>query len=284
MRTLLFPAALAVTLALPAQQTTVKPFQPSPAGSVSQDLGICNVKVEFSSPGVKGRTIWGGLVPYGEVWRAGANNATVITFSDAVKIAGKDLPAGSYAFFAIPGPKTWTLILSRNAKQWGAYSHKTEEEALRWEATPTALAVPQEYLRYGIEVAGPDTLKVELAWEKLGVAFDATFDTMGVYWAYLEKTLAGAGPQEFAPFLRGAQYCLGSGMHLDKGMEWIDRSLKAKETYANTEVKAKLLRKAGRTAEALPLLARAQELAVAAKAPKEYLDGLEKTKAEWSAK
>jgi hypothetical protein len=284
MRPALLSAAFAVTLVLPAQQTIVKPFQPSPAASVSQDLGICNVKIEYSSPGVKGRTIWGGLVPYDEVWRAGANNATVITFSDAVKIAGKDLPAGSYAFFAIPGPKAWTLILSKNAKQWGAYSHKTEEEALRWEATPTSLAAPQEYLSYGIHVAGPDTLKVDLAWEKLTVSFDATFDTVGVYWAYLEKTLAGAGPQEFAPFLRGAQYCLGTGLHLDKAMEWIDKSLKAKETYANLEVKAKLLRKAGRTAEALPLLAKAHDLAVASKAPKEYLDGLEKTKAEWSAK
>jgi hypothetical protein len=278
MRAVILSAAL--TAVLGAQQPLVRPFQPSPAASVSQDLGICNVKIDYSRPGVKGRKIWGGLVPYGEVWRAGANAATVITFSHPVKIAGKDLAAGSYAFFAIPGEKAWTLILSGNAKQWGAEDYKPSEDVLRFQATPEALPGSQEWLAYDVQVKAPDAVRVELSWEKLKVGFDVALDAPAVYWAYLEKTLGGQG----APFASGARYCLNSGTHLDKGLEWADLSIKVKETYANLEVKAKLLQKLGRTGEALPLLGRAIELAKAAGTPEDYVAGLEKTRAQWSGK
>ncbi|BDU73786.1 DUF2911 domain-containing protein [Mesoterricola silvestris] len=284
MRSVILSAAFAAALSLPAQQTMVKPYQPSPGASVTQTLGISTVKIDYSRPGVKGRKIWGGLVPFGEVWRAGANNATVITFSDPVKIAGKDLAAGSYAFFAIPGPKAWTLIFNRNAKQWGAYDHKASEDALRLEVVPATLAVPEEYLNFSIHLASLDSLRVELAWEKVSVGFDVTLDTPGLYWAYLEKTLAGARADEHIPFLQGARYCLTNNVHLDKGREWIDRSLKAKEVYSNLDTKARYLAKDGKKAEALATLQKAMDLAAAAKAPQEYLDGLAKTRAEWAAR
>lgn len=284
MRTVILSAALAAALSLPAQQTMVKPYQPSPGASVTQTVGNSTVKIDYSRPGVKGRKIWGGLVPFGEVWRTGANNATVITFSDPVKIAGKDLPAGSYAFFAIPGPQAWTLIFNKNVKQWGAYDYKATEDALRVEAAPAPLAVPEEYLQFAIHMKSLEALRVELAWEKLSVGFDVTLDTPGLYWAYLEKTLAGAKPEEHVPFLQGARYCLNNDVHLDKGMEWIDRSLKAKEVYSNLDTKARYLHKAGKKAEALSTLQKAIDLATAAKTPQEYLDGLARTKAEWSAK
>lgn len=284
MRTAILSAALAAGLGLAAQSTMVKPFQPSPSASVSQDLGICNVKIDYSRPGVKGRAIWDGLVPYGKVWRTGANGATVITFSHPVKVAGKDLPAGSYAFFAIPGPKAWTLILNGNPRQWGAEEYKPAEDVLRFEATPEARSTPEEYLQYTIHVKSPEALRVELAWEKLAVGFDVALDTPGIYWAYLEKTLAGAKAGEAAPFTAGARYCLNAGVHLDQGLAWADQSLKAKETFQGFEVKARLLQKLGRTAEALPLLDRAAALAEAAKVPQAYLDGLKKAKADWAGK
>jgi len=278
-RASLLATTLTATLALPAQQTVVKQFQPSPSASVAQDLGSCNVKIEYSRPGVKGRKIWDGLVPYGQVWRTGANSATLITFSDPVKIAGKDLAAGTYAFFAIPGPKDWTLIFSKNTKQWGSYAYSTAEDALRVEATPTVLPANQEYLLYTIQVESPERLRVELDWEKLGVGFDVAMDTPGLYWAYLQKTLAGVRPEEATPFAQGARYCLTSGTHLDQGMAWIDQSIKAKETASNLEIKAKLLQKTGHTQDALPFLQKAMALGAAAKAPQDYLDGLAKLKA-----
>lgn len=278
MRAAILSAILALTLG--AQPAMLKPFAPSPSASVSQDLGVCNVKIEYSRPGVKGRKIWGGLVPYGQVWRAGANTATVITFSHAVKVGGKELPAGSYAFFAIPTEKAWTLILSRNPKQWGAEEYKQEEDAVRFEATPVVLPASREWLAYDIQLKGTEGFRVELAWEKLAVGFDVAVDAPGLYWDYLEKTLGG----QATPFAQGARYCLNSGTHLEKGLEWADLSMKLKETYANHEIKAKLLQKLGRTPEAVPQLRKAIELAKAGSLPKEYVDGLEKTLAEWTGK
>ena len=142
MRSLLLPALLTLPFAasLAAQDkpapVRLTPLRVSPACSVSQELGISKIEVTFARPAVKGRKIWGDVVPYGKVWRAGANSATVFTFSHAVKVAGRDLPAGSYGFFVIPNEKSWTLILNRKAKQWGAYEYKAEEDVLRWDVTP----------------------------------------------------------------------------------------------------------------------------------------------------
>ena len=283
MKNLLLSAALVATIGLPAQQTVVKPLQESPAATVTQDLGNSTVKIDYHRPSVKGRKIWGELVPFGEVWRTGANEATIFTFSDPVTVAGHALAAGSYAFFAIPGAEAWTLIFNKQAKQWGAYSYKAAEDALRFQVKPAAASF-QEALGYSIQVAAPDKLRVELGWEKLSVGFDVAIDVRGLYWAYLERTLATAKADEWVPFYQGANYCLTNNLHLDKGMEWIDRSIQAKVTYRNQEVKARFLDKTGKTKEAMPYLQKAVELAVAAKTPKEYLDGLEKTRTEWAKK
>jgi len=282
MRIPFLSAALVATVSLSAQQTTIKPFQESPAATVSQDLGISTVKIDYHRPAVKGRKIWGALVPFGEVWRAGANEATVITLSDPMQIGEQTLPAGAYALFAIPGPDTWTLIFSRNAKQWGAYNHKAADEVLKLQVKPRT-APFQEYLGFNLQLAAPGRLRVELAWENLAVGFDATLDVRATYWAYLEGRLAVAKADEWLPWFQGANYCFQNNLHMDKAMGWVDASLKAKETYRNLELKARLLHKAGRTTEALPLLQKATDLATAAKTPKEYLDELAKAKAEWTA-
>ena len=156
MRSLLLPALLAMSLAAQDKPAPVRlaPLRVSPASTVTQEIGISRIELSFSRPAVKGRKIWGGLVPFGEVWRTGANNATAITFSHAAKVAGKDVPAGSYGLFAIPGEKTWTLILNKKAKQWGAYDYKKEEDQLRWEVTPQA-GVFLEYLEYRVLPVDP---------------------------------------------------------------------------------------------------------------------------------
>jgi hypothetical protein len=282
MRHLLCSAALVTTLGLPAQ-TVLKPFQESPAATVSQDLGASTVKIEYHKPAVKGRKIWGELVPFGEVWRTGANDATVITFSDPVKIGGKDLAAGSYAFFALPGKDEWTLIFNKTAKQWGAYNYKASDDALRIQAKPGA-APFQEYLSYGIQVVAPERLHVDLAWEKLAVGFDVSLDVKGLYWTYLEKTLAGAKPGEATPFLQAASYCLNNDVHLDQAMGWVEHALEVKSDYRGMALKARLLNKAGKKAEAITVLGKAIDLAKAAKIPQENLDGLLKTQAEWVKK
>jgi hypothetical protein len=144
----------------------------SPKASVNQTVGFTEVTIEYGRPGVKGRTIWGGLVPYNVVWRAGANEATKITFSTDVKIDGKKLKAGSYGFFAIPTQKTWTLIFNKVADQWGAFEYNDVEDALRVEVTPMQNNCWQEWLAYTINKTSDKKAVVMLEWEKLKVPFN----------------------------------------------------------------------------------------------------------------
>ena len=140
--TLLLSPLVAQDKPAPARLT---PLRVSPACTLSQEVGISRIELTFARPAVKGRKIWGELVPFGQVWRAGANSATTFTFSHPAKVAGRELPAGTYGFFVIPDEKRWTLILNRKAKQWGAYEYKPEEDVLRWEVVPQAGPM-QEYL------------------------------------------------------------------------------------------------------------------------------------------
>lgn len=144
----------------------------SPKAMVKQTVGFTDVIIEYSRPGVKGRKIWGGLVPYNAVWRAGANEATKIAFSTDVKIDGHKLKAGSYSFFAIPGQKTWTLIFNKVANQWGAFEYNDVEDALRIEVTPMQNNCWQEWLAYTINKSSDNKAVVILEWEKLKVPFN----------------------------------------------------------------------------------------------------------------
>jgi hypothetical protein len=142
----------------------------SPKASISQTVGFTDVTISYSRPGVKGRKIWGGLVPYDKVWRAGANEATKITFSTDVIIEGHKLPAGSYGFFAIPGRNEWTLIFNKVADQWGAFEYNEAEDALRITVKPEKGNFT-EWLRYGITKISDTTATVSLIWENLKVPF-----------------------------------------------------------------------------------------------------------------
>jgi len=272
----LLPAALA------AQDAQLKVIQPSPAASVTQELGISTFRVDYHRPSVKGRAIWGGLVPFGQVWRAGANEATLLTLSDPVKISGHAVPAGSYALFAIPGKEQWTLVLNSQGKQWGAYNYKADQDVLRLEVKPSAIP-HQEYLKFDLQVESPERVRLELAWEKLTVGFNMDVDSKGIYWKYLEDSLAKASATSWQPWYQAARYCLEQGIEPVKAMTWIDASIKAEENSRNLECKARLLDKAGKTTEAIAMLDRALTLG-REKSPKEYVVGLEKTREEWTAK
>ncbi len=283
MRSLLLPALLAMSLAAQDKPAPVRlaPLRVSPASTVTQEIGISRIELSFSRPAVKGRKIWGGLVPFGEVWRTGANNATAITFSHAAKVAGKDVPAGSYGLFAIPGEKTWTLILNKKAKQWGAYDYKKEEDQLRWEVTPQA-GVFLEYLEYRVLPVDPGNAMVELGWEKLRVSFLVAFDTKGIYWSQLEDTLKKAPDSDWVPWFQAARYCQEQGIEPQKALAWIEKSLKIGENFQNHEIAARIYRNAKRLPEALSHLQKAIDLS-RGKAPKDYTENLEKELATWKA-
>jgi hypothetical protein len=135
-----------------------------------QVVGLTEVKIDYGRPGVKGRTIWGELVPYNKVWRAGANEATIISFSSDVLIEGQKLSAGKYSFFAIPAKEEWTLIFNKVAEQWGAYEYNEAEDALRITVKPQSNGF-QEWLTYSITKTGDKSAVVNLEWEKVKVPF-----------------------------------------------------------------------------------------------------------------
>jgi tetratricopeptide (TPR) repeat protein len=272
-------AALAFLLPLCAAlsaQADIKLPKPSPGASVKTEIGTAAVTIDYHRPGVKGRKIWGELVPYGQVWRLGANNATTITFSDAVKVEGKDVPAGTYGLFAIPAQDKWTLILNKQPKQWGAYFYKAEEDVLRFDVQPQAGPFT-EWMVFGITPAGSGKAVVEMAWENLRVPFRVEVDADAMAWKSVDEALAGSPTWE--DYQTAAHWALQTDQRLAEAMTWIDKASAMQESFWNHETKAKLLQKAGKTEEALVHLDKAMTLA-AGKAPKEYIAGLEAGKAE----
>lgn len=276
-----FALSLAVAAA-PAVAQVQQLFE-SPAATVSQSLGLTRIDVSYHRPAVKGRAIWGALVPFGEVWRAGANDATTIAFSTEVKVAGKPVPKGTYALFMIPGKETWTVILNADAKLWGAYGHKPEQDVLRFEVRPEP-APHQEWLTYGLDLQGRTTARLTLGWEKLRVGFPIEADVDGLYRAHLKEELAKAetkAPKEAWPvYFQAGKYHLNGG-RVAEAAPLLEKAHALVQNFWTCEWAARLRQAQGRTAEALPLLARAKELATG-KAPKAYVDGLDTLRAEWT--
>jgi hypothetical protein len=164
-----FGLAFTLSSGMAQAQTTPAPApakeaKPSPAATATGKIGTTDVTVNYSSPAVKGRTIWGGLEPYGKVWRAGANEATTVEFSKDVTVEGKPLPAGKYAFFLIPTEKQWTVIFNKVANQWGAFKYDEKQDALRVLVTPRKADTMNERLVY---VVTPTSLVMR--WDKLEV-------------------------------------------------------------------------------------------------------------------
>jgi hypothetical protein len=155
---------LALATAFSASIAQQKPA--SPPATATGKIGAATVTIVYSQPSARGRKIMGGLVPYGEVWRTGANEATTIEFDKPVKIEGKDLAAGKYALFTIPGENEWTIIINKDVKQWGAFKYKQEDDILRVPVKPTKTSAPVE--TFNITVGKDD---IQLKWENTAVAF-----------------------------------------------------------------------------------------------------------------
>ena len=264
-------------LAAPAAAQPRLPF-PSPAASVSQEIGISRVTVEYHRPAVRGRAIWGALVPYGETWRLGANEATTLALSHDAKVAGHAVPAGTYALFAIPGKERWTLVLNRKAKQWGAYFHDPKEDLLRFEVTPAA-APHAEWMTFALDAVEPSAVRVSFAWERLAFSFPVEFDVAGIVWAGVDAALKEK-PDDMGTLLQAARWALRREERLAEGRAWLDRSIAAQESFWNRELLANYLRHEGKTAEAIVAMKRAIELSKG-KAPDGYWKALEATVAAW---
>lgn len=274
-------ALLAFQLAAPASaQQQLNLPRPSPNATVTQTIGVTEVSIHYSRPGIKGRTIWGGLVPYGEVWRTGANENTTITFGTPVKIGGTELPAGTYGLQTIPTQDQWTVIFSKDAELWGAFDYKPEHDALRIQVKPRPSANPVERMRFSFEDVTDNSAEVVLAWEKLEVPFTVEVDT-----PKLAAAAAGEAIRWQTPY-QAANWCIQNDICLDDAARWLDASIALTPTYPNQRAKATLLAKKNDFQGAVSWGEKALAAAKASQQPppQQTLADFEKQIGEWKGK
>lgn len=253
----LIPAALPMA----AQQTApaLKLPRASQHEVVTQTVGLTDITIDYSRPVAKGRTIWGGLVPYDKVWRTGANEATQFTVSDDVTINGQPLPKGAYSLHTIPGKDSWTLIFNKTAKQWGSFNYDAAQDALRVTAKPQK-APFAEVFTIGFPDLTGDTATVMLHWADLSVSFTVDTNTTAAVMASATAAVAAAASSDFQTPARAAGFAFDSGNN-DQAMKWVDQSLKVKETMNGLYLKARIQAKSGDRAGAIATAQSALKLA-----------------------
>lgn len=239
--------ALALSVMAPvllAQAPALTLPQASPAAAVRQTVGLTEIEVSYHRPAVKGRKVWGGLVPFGQVWRAGANENTVVSFSTPVSVGGTTLPAGRYGLHMLPTPTAWTVILSSQSHGWGSYSYDPKEDVARVTVIPVP-AEATERLVYTFDDPTDHSVTLFLRWDQLRVPIPFVVDTKAVVVQGLRDQLKGL--HQFFPesWSGAAAWCMRSDTNLDEAMVWADRSLAIKPTFAGYRTKAALLEKQG---------------------------------------
>jgi hypothetical protein len=256
--------------------------RPSQKASVMQRIGVTDVTITYSRPGVKGRQIWGDppagwaanakgeatldnqnerpkdapIVPWGHVWRTGANEATMFVVTDDVLINGQKLPAGSYSLHTIPTKDEWTIVFNGTANQWGSFDYDPAKDTLRVKVKPEWLQTSQEWLSYTFDPVTDDSAQVNIRWEKVNVPFTVKVpDVAAVTLAKLKSTVAEAKPDDWRTPMQAGVYLVNNNNPADdaQGLAWLDQSIKVKETFQNLANKANALYKLGKKEEAFAL-------------------------------
>lgn len=244
---LLCLAVLLTSFSINAQQLNLP--RKSPKASISYTIGFTEITIIYSAPAVEGRKVWGDLLPFGEIWRAGANETTSIEFNNDVQIEGQPIPKGKYAFFLIPSPcgSESTAIFNKDWDQWGAYGYDESLDVLRVKVRSICGQPPVERLEYSISNQGFDHGIIRLAWDDAEVQINVQTDAIQQSLAKIEDALIhGEADQKWAIYAQGADFLLSAGGDLDKALEWINESvtLKADQSW-NWWIKAQVQAKQG---------------------------------------
>jgi hypothetical protein len=243
-----------------SQPTELNIPRVSQRGTVSQRIGLTDITITYHRPEVGGREIWGKTVPYGKVWRAGANENTTISFSDDVTVEGKPLSAGTYGLHTIPDKDQWTIIFSKNSTSWGSFSYDEKEDALRVTTKPQP-ADFREALTYTFEEVKPDSAAATLRWEKLAVPFHISVDVKAVVLRSIKNELRNVGGFTWAGFDEAAQWCLDNNYNLEEALKWEDTSIQNEARFENWETKSRILDALGKKEESAKALSTALEKA-----------------------
>jgi hypothetical protein len=272
-------AVAAVWLAAPGFAQTLEVPQPSPKARVEQRVGVTDFSVEYSSPAVRGRKIWGELVPYGQLWRTGANASTKLTASRDFSFGDQAVTAGTYALFTLPGESSWTVILNRNTALNGTNGYDAKDDVARVTVKPQT-AAPRERLTFLFSATAEDASRLDLEWDSLRVSVPIKVDTAGQVRAAMDKTLADA----WRPHYTAGRYLLDSGGDLDMALQYLDTSIAVKGTWWNHWYRAQVLAKKNRPAEAAAAAEKAQQLGAGDNIFEQFFkDDVQKAVAGWKS-
>lgn len=280
---LTLPLLLASLCTAPvAAQTALNLPRPSPNASVTQQVGTTTLSVKYSRPGVKGRAIWGGLVPYGQPWRTGANEATQFTCSDDVSIEGQPLAAGTYAVVTIPTADSWVVAFSKQKDMWGSNGYDPAQDALRVTVKPQA-APATEWLQFAFDPTSANETELALRWEKLRVPVRVTVDVTAKVLRDCRAAVAAAKDDDWQTRYRAANWCLDNRQATDEAAAWAGKALELKENFQTLATAAKASAASGDKAKAIERMKRAVELGKADKnlVPAQ-IEPMEKLLAEWT--
>ena len=232
----------------------------SQRAQVSQRIGITDITINYHRPLVNNRKVWDGVVPYGQVWRAGANENTTISFSDPVTIEGKALDKGTYGLFMIPTADQWTIIFSKNSTSWGAFTYNQAEDALRVTVKPVA-AEMHNSLTYDFDDVQPNSAIVTMAWEKVAVPFKVGVDVHEIVEASVKKQIRGLGQYTWEAWDEAANYLLAEKVALDDALTYAEKSIGVEDRYDNEMTKSKVLAALNRKDDAAMAEKKAADLA-----------------------
>jgi len=255
---------IAVCCSLQVNAQGLKMPQPSSGQTITQEFGLGSINLTYSRPNVKGRKIFGvgTLQPYGEVWRTGANQATVIKFSDDVTIEGNKIPAGEYGLFSIPGKDEWTIIINKTAKQWGAYQYKKEDDVVRFTVKPSSVKELVETFTMQFTNVKATTCDLTFMWEHTAVTMHLTTDVDARVMASIDEALKG----EKKPYFAAAQYYYENNKDLSKALGWMNELEKGDpKAYYYKVWKARIQLKMGDKAGAIATATQGVALAKADK-------------------
>lgn len=250
---------IAAASATPAQSIVIDLPLRSQYSEVTQRIGVTNITIKYSRPLVNNRKIWDGLVPYGKVWRTGANTNTTITFTDPVMIENQPLDRGTYGLHMIPNADHWTIIFSKNSTSWGSFTYDQKEDALRVNVKPQPAAM-HNALTFEFDELQSNSTVVELLWEKIGVPFKVSVDVHEMVRASLQKQFRTLARYTWISWNDAANYLLAEKFDLDQALAYADKSIENEDRFDNEMTKAKVLTALNRQGEAAAAQQKALEL------------------------
>lgn len=230
----------------------------SPKCSITQTFGYTTVTIEYCRPDVKGRKIWGELIPFDKVYRMGANEATTIDFSTDVSVNGNKIPAGKYALFTIPSSNEWTVILNKTNKQWGAFSYDEKQDLLRFRVKPVITNLT-ESLTFGFSDLTINSAVLNFAWEKSGLSFKIESDVMKTAYDKIKDALSKAKENDWRTYTGAANFAAENNWFVNEAAGWADKAIENGGTFYAYFVKAKVLFKNGNYKGTLELINKSRE-------------------------